>query len=76
MLSIVDVLTNTPTISDTLRWVFSKPIFAEVMKQHDGSDVMSFSDCLTSSLSQGVLKRGFLDISLTKYFGISKFENT
>ena len=35
--SVVNVLTNTPAISDTLRWIFSNSIFAKVMKKYDGS---------------------------------------
>ena len=38
----VNILINTPIISDTLRWSASISIFAKVMKQYDGSAVMQF----------------------------------
>ena len=57
MSSAVNVLTNTPRISDTLRRIFSDSIFAKVKKQYDGSALVQ-----VYRLSQGVVKQGFLDI--------------
>ena len=41
MTSAHKVLTNTPGFPDTLRQTFSKTAFAKVMKQYDGSALVT-----------------------------------
>ena len=77
--STVNVVRNSPRISDITKRESFKLCFARVIEKHDKSAVLEISEVWTPLacwLLNNVRKRDFPDISVTKSFAVGNFGNT